>query len=432
MAVADARRVLPSWDEPGFKTTFTLQATVPTGQMAVSNMPVASRTDLGAGRTRVSFLPTPKMSTYLLFFSMGDFDRLTATTDGTEIGVVTQAGLSSQAAFALESSRRVLAEYNQYFGSPYPLPKLDNVAAPGSSMFYSAMENWGAIFTFEYAILLDPSISTQADRQDAFETAAHEIAHMWFGNLVTMKWWDDLWLNEGFASWLGGRTTEKLHPEWNTRLTAVNSREQAMSRDALATTHPVVQRVTSVEQAIQAFDAISYLKGEAVLRMLEDYVGSDAWRAGVQRYINAHRYGSTVSQDFWRAIEDASGKPITAVAHDFTLQPGIPLIRVDESACKAGRTHLRLSQAEFSKDRPDRKPLSWRVPVIARAIDGRQDVRTLVNQGPGPARTRRLQSGHPQRGPERLLPHALFARPLQGDHRGVCVGRTAGPARHSR
>src|SRR5262249_19891195 len=156
------------------------------------------------------------------------------------------------------------------------------------SQFFGAMENWGAIFTFERGALLDPSISTQRDRQRIFQTDAHEMAHQWFGDLVTMSWWDDLWLNEGFASWMASRTTARLHPEWNTRLAAVGSRDNAMQRDALTTTHPVVQHVDTVEQASQAFDSITYSKGEAVIRMLEGFVGEEAWRDGVRRYIKAH------------------------------------------------------------------------------------------------------------------------------------------------
>jgi aminopeptidase N len=300
--------MIPSWDEPAHKATFTLEATVPTGEMAVSNMPVASSTDLGGGLTRVRFAPSPKMSTYLLFFGLGEFERATAQTDGVEVGVVTQKGVVSQAKFALESSQAVLHEYNDYFGVPYPLPKLDNVASPGRSQFFGAMENWGAIYTFEYALLLDPTISTQSDKQSVFSVAAHEIAHQWFGDLVTMSWWDDLWLNEGFASWMEGRTTEKLHPEWNTALSAVDVRERAMSLDAVATTHPVVQHVETVEQASQAFDSITYSKGEAVIRMLEGYVGADAWRDGVRRYMKAHAYGNTVSDDLWRPDRGRRGQ----------------------------------------------------------------------------------------------------------------------------
>ena len=285
---SDARRMIPSWDEPAHKATFTLEAVVPHEQMAVSNMPVAERVDLAGGRARVRFQKTPKMSTYLLFFGTGEFDRATAKLGPTELGVVTQKGKADQAKFALDSSVRVLREYNDYFGTPYPLPKLDNIASPGSSRFFGAMENWGAIYTFEYAILLDPAISTELDKQGAFGVAAHEMAHMWFGDLVTMRWWDDLWLNEGFASWMASRTTQRLYPQWNAILGTVSSRDNAMQRDAIVTTHPIVQKIETVEQAAQAFDAISYSKGEAVIRMLEGYVGDDAWREGVRSYMKAH------------------------------------------------------------------------------------------------------------------------------------------------
>lgn len=380
---ADARRMIPSWDEPAYKATFALRVNVPNSQMAVSNMPVAKQTDLGDGRSRVQFQPSPKMSTYLLFLGLGEFERQTTKVDATEIGVVTKQGAISQAAFVLESSARVLREYNDYFASPYPLPKLDNIAAPGSSRFFGAMENWGAILTFEYAMLLDPSISTQADKQQAFSIAAHEIAHQWFGNLVTMQWWDDLWLNEGFASWMAGRTTERLHPEWNTALAAVNARERAMERDALATTHPVVQRVETVAQANQAFDAISYSKGEAVIRMLEAYVGPEAWRDGVRRYTKAHAYGNTRSGDLSREIEAAARQPVTAIAQDFTLQPGVPLVRVQDAVCTGGNTKLRLTQAEFSRDMPNKKPLTWRVPVTIKPLGAATPVRHLLSGGKG-------------------------------------------------
>jgi len=378
---SDARRMIPSWDEPNYKATFALEVTVPGSEMAVSNMPVAKKTDLGDGRALVKFAQTPKMSTYLLFFALGDFDRATATTEGTEVGVVTTRGGAAKAAFALESAKAVLHEYNDYFGVRYPLPKLDNVAAPGRSQFFGAMENWGAIFTFEYVLLLDPAYSTQADKQAVFLVAAHEMAHQWFGDLVTMQWWDDLWLNEGFASWMESRLTVRLHPEWNTALNAVNVRDAAMARDSVATTHPVVQHVTTVEQASQAFDDITYQKGESVIRMLERYVGEDAWRNGVRAYMKSHAYGNTVSDDLWAKIEKSAGKPITAIAHDFTLQPGVPMIRVGETTCKNGATVLTLTQDEFSRDQPNKKPLSWRVPVIAQIAGNGKQARALVAGG---------------------------------------------------
>lgn len=377
---SDARRFIPSWDEPDYKASFDLTVVAPAAQMAVSNMPVARSEDIGGGLKRVTFGTTPKMSTYLLFFGLGDFDRATlAGPGGTEIGVIAQKGKVDQARFALEAGRDVLAEYNDYFGTAFPLPKLDNIAAPGRSQFFSAMENWGAIFTFEYSLLLDPSISNVSDQQRVFTVAAHEIAHQWFGDLVTMAWWDDLWLNEGFATWMEGRTTQKLHPEWDIdHADAAYTSRGAMGRDAYATTHPVVQHVATVEQASQAFDGITYGKGSAVIGMLEDYVGAEQWRAGVRNYIKAHAYGNAVTDQLWAEVDKAApGKQFTQVAHDFTLQPGVPLIKAS-ARCEAGKTVVALEQGEYTVDRPGKTPLHWHVPVAVRGGDGNV-VRTLVD-----------------------------------------------------
>ncbi|PRC94641.1 M1 family metallopeptidase [Solimicrobium silvestre] len=379
---SDARRLIPSWDEPAYKATFALEVTVPSTQMAVSNMPITSKTDLPDGRSVINFGMTPKMSTYLLFFGLGDFERATDSIDGTEVGVITQKGSLSQAAFPLAASKAILHEYNDYFGVRFPLPKLDNVAAPGSSQFFSAMENWGAIFTFEHGMLLDPSISTQGDKEVSFIIVAHEMAHQWFGDLVTMRWWDDLWLNEGFASWMENRMTERLHPEWNTKLGVVDVHESAMGLDSLSTTHPIVQRIDTVEQASQAFDEITYSKGESVIHMLEGYVGSDAWRDGVRIYMKAHAYSNTTSDDFWHSIEKATNKPISEIAHDFTLQPGIPMIKMGEVSCANGTTSVNLTQAEFSRDHLDKKSLTWHVPVTAQVL-GAAPAQTLVADGKG-------------------------------------------------
>ncbi|MBY0572937.1 MAG: M1 family metallopeptidase [Undibacterium sp.] len=384
---SDARRVMPSWDEPVFKTTFTLDVTVPSNEMAVSNMPIVSSKALAGGLNHVQFAPSPKMSTYLLFLGVGDFERATVQAEGTEIGVIAKRGSLDQARFALDESKNVLKEYNDYFGVRFPLPKLDNVAAPGQSQFFSAMENWGAIFTFEGAMLIDPSISTQANKQAVFVTAAHEMAHQWFGDLVTMQWWDDLWLNEGFASWMENRAMRKLHPEWLPEFNAIGVREQAMGRDAIATSHPVVQHIETVEQASQAFDSITYQKGEAVIRMLENYVGENAWREGVRAYMKKHAYSNTVTKDFFTQIEKAAGKPISAIAKDFTQQAGVPLIKVEDIVCKNGKTTVSLSQGEFSKDLPNKKSLNWRVPVVAqiaaKGAENKIEGRTLVINGKG-------------------------------------------------
>ena len=300
--------------------------------MAISNMPIAAATHGPAGMQRVRFATTPQMSTYLLFLAVGEFERVTASAGATEVGVVTRVGAGAQASFALASAQALLAEYNDYFEPAVSAAQArQRRRAREAVQFYGAMENWGAIFTFEHALLLDPQLSSESDRQRVFGIAAHEIAHQWFGNLVTMRWWDDLWLNEGFATWMGNRTTQKLHPEWkpalsrSTRATAPSGSMRSRRRTRSCS------RSTRVEQANQAFDAITYSKGAAVIGMLERYVGADAWRDGVRRYIKANAYGNTVSDDLWREIEAAAGQPILAIAHDFTLQPGVPLVRVERA-----------------------------------------------------------------------------------------------------
>jgi aminopeptidase N len=375
----DARRMFPGWDEPNFRTPYDLSVTVPAGQQAIGNMPQAGREVQADGSAIVRFRTTPPMSSYLLFLAVGEFDRITTTSAGTEIGVVTRRGVGEQGRWALDSAALILPWYNNYFGTRFPLPKLDNVAGSGTSQFFGAMENWGAIFTFENVLLVDPAITTESRRQDIFTVAAHEMAHQWFGDLVTMAWWDDIWLNEGFASWMETKASAALHPEWEPLLGRIDGREAAVTLDSLATTHPVVQHVTTVDQMSQAFDAITYQKGEAVITMLEDYVGEAAWRTGVRAYIARHRLGNTMTDDLWGSIETAAGRPITQIAHDFTLQPGVPLIRVDSAACAGGRTNVALSQSEFSRDRPDKAPLAWHVPVIAAA--GGAAARTLVSGG---------------------------------------------------
>ena len=364
---SDARRFAPLWDEPGFKTPFTLSTTVPTGQTAFSNMPVASR----AG-TVVTFQQTPKMSAYLMFLGIGDVERKTLMAGKTEIGVITRRGVVDQGDYALASAKRILAAYNDYFGVPYPLPKLDMIAGPGSSAFFGAMENWGAIFYFEQVLLVDPKLITENRRQGIFSVVAHEMAHQWFGDLVTMAWWDDLWLNEGFASWTASKISNDLNPEWGALSQSVAfPRQQAMALDARAVTHPIVQHVTTPDQINQAFDNITYLKGEAVIRMLEGAVGPDTFRAGVRRYMAKYKYSNTVTDQLWDEIGAAAGRPVAPLMHSFTLQGGVPLIRVGEPACVGGSTTLPLTQGRFALDEPSKAPRSWIVPVNFAGVGGK-------------------------------------------------------------
>jgi aminopeptidase N len=367
---SDARRFIPSWDEPDYKATFDLTARVPANEMAVGNMPAASSKPVAGGLKEVRFQTTPTMSSYLLFFATGDFDRITKAAGGREVGIVMSRGNGPKAQYALDAEAQILPYYNDYFGTPFPLPKLDNVAGPGQSLFFGAMENWGAIFTFERILLNDPAITTENERHSIFSVEAHEMAHQWFGDLVTMAWWDDIWLNEGFASWMESRTTQHFHPDWGADVDHVASREAAMGLDSFATTHPIVQQVRTVEQANQAFDTITYQKGESVISMLEGFAGADTWQRGIQAYMRRHAYQNTRTPDLWAAVEGAGAKGLTAIANDFTTQPGVPLITVGPVQCVGGRTVTTLTQTQFSNDQREQaaaRPLTWRVPVRASA-----------------------------------------------------------------
>lgn len=359
----DARRFAPMWDEPALKATFKLSTLAPAGQTAFSNMPVASKEET-AGGTLWHFGETPKMSTYLLFLGMGDVDRKTVMAGNTEIGIITRKGVADQGDYALANAKRLLAYYNDYFGKPYPLPKLDMIAAPGSSQFFGAMENWGAILYFERTVLLDPKLQTEGQKQDVFNTVAHEMAHQWFGDLVTMSWWDDLWLNEGYASWMASKAADDINPEWKALTQSLaNARQGAFSLDSRVTTHPIIQHITTVEQISQAFDNITYRKGEAVIRMLEASVGADAFRDGVRRYMAKHAYGNTVTDQLWAEVAAASGKPVVPMMHSFTLQGGVPLIKAGVPKCVGGKTVLPLSQGRFALDAGSKVPQAWIVPV---------------------------------------------------------------------
>ena len=372
---SDARRFVPCWDEPARKASFALTALVPADEMAVSNMPVAAREKLADGRLSVRFAETPVMSSYLLFFGLGDFERVSRKVNGIDIGVIVKRGDTAEARTALDAAAQILPYYEDYFGVKYPLPKLDLVAGPGQSQFFGAMENWGAIFFFEQDLLIDPRISTEADKRGVFITVAHETAHMWFGDLVTMEWWDGIWLNEGFASWMEYKASDRFHPQWNVWLRSLGSKEAAMRVDARAGTHPVIQPIVDVLQANEAFDTITYSKGQSVIRMLESYAGEDAFRAGVRAYIKAHAYGNTVTDDLWAELDKTSRAPISGVAHDFTLQAGVPLIRA-----AATRSGIRLTQDGSAADETGNAAKHWQVPVVEKALGGKSEWRGLVGR----------------------------------------------------
>ena len=366
----DARRFAPMFDEPAFKATFKLSAIAPANQTAFSNMPGTAITQKD-GRKLYSFAESPKMSSYLLFLGMGDIERKTVMAGKTEIGVITRRGVVDQGDYALAQAKRLLTYYNEYFGQPYPLPKLDMIAGPGSSQFFGAMENWGAIFYFEPTLLFDPKRATQSGRERIFTVVAHEMAHQWFGDLVTMRWWDDLWLNEGFASWMENKASADLNPTWFARESAVaQDREQALGLDATAATHPVIRHVETVDQLGQAFDTITYKKGQAVIGMLESTLGPDVFRDGIRRYMAKYRYSNTETDQLWAELAAAAGKPVVDVAHDFTLQGGVPMISVVGAQCTGNAMTVKMEQGRFGLDAASKQPQSWQVPLTLATLGG--------------------------------------------------------------
>jgi aminopeptidase N len=368
MEPSDARRMLPTWDEPAFRARFKLTVDVPASFKAYSNTPILKQETLANGLQRIAFAPTPKMPSYLVVLVAGEMERVAARQDGVEIGIVTTEGKLGATAFPLAATRDLLRYYNNYFGVPYPLAKLDQIAIPGG--FNGAMENWGGIVYNEATLLYDPKKSPEDTKKLTFEVNAHELAHQWFGNLVTMAWWDNLWLNEGFASWMAAKATERFHPEWRPYLDGIVERESVLNLDARKTTHPIQTRIDNEEQAAGAFDAITYVKGQGFLRMLENYVGEAKFRKGIRAYMAAHQYSNTTTADLWAAIETASGKPVARIAADWTTQPGFPLISVAQ-ACEDGKRKVTLSQEQYRLDEPAAEERLWSVPLQVGTVGGR-------------------------------------------------------------
>ena len=360
MEPTDARRMFPCWDEPVFRAVYELTVVVPEKHLAVSNMPIEREKNLGNGRKEVKFRPTPPMASYLVVLVSGELEELKGEAEGVKLRVITTEGKREQARYALDVAKKVLAYYDNYFGNKYPLPKLDLIAVPGG--FDGAMENWGGITFEESMLLFDPKTSSEQTREDIFVTVSHEMAHQWFGNLVTMAWWNDLWLNEGFATWMENKATDHFNPGWDTWLDADGEKGGVMSDDATSSTHPIESEVTTESDASDAFDNITYEKGEAFLRMLEDYMGEAQFRAGVHRYLAAHEYSSTTSADLWDALAVESGKPIKEMATAWTEQPGLPVVKV-AADCVDGRQTVSLTQERFTVDYPDADPQWWTIPV---------------------------------------------------------------------
>ena len=361
----DARRAFPCWDEPEAKATFSLSLAVPDGWAAVSNTPIVEDTKLAGGGRLVRFAETPRMSTYVLAFVLGPLQCLEKKSrSGTRIGVWALPDRSRHGRWGLDNAAGILDYLNGYYGIPFPLEKLDHIALQDFAS--GAMENWGAITYREQILLFDPDVSSAQTRQTIVAVVAHETAHMWFGDLVTMAWWDDLWLNESFASWMGDKAVDALHPDWHMLTQFLyGDTVHGLELDALRSSHPIEVTVKDPAEVREIFDDISYSKGASILRMLEQFLGEAVFRRGLQQYLKAHAYGNARTRDLWQALEDASGRPVRALMDTWTKQTGFPLLeaKVDRTG---GVARVTLEQSRFlyehisgASDRSTR----WKVPV---------------------------------------------------------------------
>ncbi len=354
---ADARRAFPCWDEPQAKATFDISIIADKGFTAISNMPIKSKTKFG-NKTIYKFSKTPIMSTYLVYLGVGEFEYLSGKVGKTQIRVVTTKGNKSKGKFSLELGKKLLVAYEKYFGIKYPLPKLDLIAVPDFAA--GAMENWGAITFRETILLYDSNTSSTKTKQFIAEVISHEIAHQWFGNLVTMQWWNDLWLNESFATFMATKFVDQFYPEWDLWNQFVeDAMNIAMGLDSLKTTHPIDVKVNSPSEIREIFDAISYDKGGCILRMLEDYVGEPNFRNGLKEYLKTFKYKNAKGQDLWNAIGKASKMPVSSMVNSWLQQPGFPLVEIAQD----GNT-LQIKQDRYLLE-PNKKACKgiWKIPL---------------------------------------------------------------------
>jgi len=359
----DARRAFPSFDEPDFKATFDVTLVIDSGDTAISNGRIVS--DIpgpGAGKHTLKFSTSPKMSTYLVAMAVGDFQCLASEMDGVPIRICATPEKKDLGAFALESTRHILHFYDHYYGQKYPFEKLDIVAVPDFAA--GAMENAGAIFYRETALLINDKTAAIESHRTVADVLAHEIAHMWFGDLVTMKWWDDIWLNEGFATWMTAKPVAEWKPEWNVEADEARSMMDTIRLDTLGSTRPIRTSAETPKQIFALFDAIAYQKTSAVLRMIEHYVGEETFRKGINLYLSRHAYGNATGEDFWNTMTEVSGKPVAAIMKSYVDNPGVPLLSV-KSRCSATGTKITIRQEPYKSilNGAGKGSQAWSVPV---------------------------------------------------------------------
>jgi puromycin-sensitive aminopeptidase len=355
----DARMAFPCWDEPDMKATFGMTLVVQDGLTALSNAPEVGREATDDGRVRVRFAETMRMSTYLVCAIVGPLVATEALdASGVPVRVVCRPGKEHLARFAADVAVFSLDWFGEYYGIAYPEQKLDNVAIPDFAQ--GAMENLGLVTYRETLLLLDPATSTQMERLDVTETVAHELAHMWFGDLVTMRWWNGIWLNEAFATFMSDLCVDAMHPEWHVWETFMRSRSTAFEVDALESTRSIEYPVDSPNEASGMFDTLTYTKGGAVLRMLEQWLGPERFRDGIRRYLRTHAHANTETHDLWEALEVESGEPVRRLMDAWIFQPGYPGITVS----RHGDT-VRFTQHRFLPSNPG-DDTTWPVPLIVR------------------------------------------------------------------
>ena len=335
MEPTDARRAFPCFDEPALKSQFTVTLIADKEHTCLSNMDQASEKEVnskitGSKRKAVTFNKTPLMSTYLIAFIIGELDCIETSSFRLPVRVFSPPSSNIEhGRFSLELAAKTLAFYEKTFDSPYPLPKMDMVAIPDFSA--GAMENWGLVTYRSVDLLFDESKSGARTKQRVAEVVQHELAHQWFGNLVTMDFWDGLWLNEGFATWMSWYSCNAFYPEWKIwESYVVDDMAQALSLDSLRSSHPIEVPVKRADEVNEIFDAISYSKGSAVIRMLSKFLGEDVFMEGIRRYIKKHQYGNTRTEDLWAALADASGKPVESIMSIWTKKVGYPVVSVSE------------------------------------------------------------------------------------------------------
>jgi aminopeptidase N len=364
----DARRMFPCWDEPIYRATFHLTATVPASWTTVSNMPIAKTIALTGARKRVTFAPSPSMPSYLLVFCAGDFDALSGSAGATKIGVYGTHGTGPQLTYARDSLERLVPYFENYYGVNYPLPKIDLVSIP--QFFGGAMENWGGMTFTEDGVTYDPKVQTPSTQRDIFDIIAHETSHQWNGDLVTMGWWDTLWLNEGFATWMETKSTADLNPTWNWWLGFDAANHSSLVSDARRNTTQVGVPVHNETEANTAFDPeIAYQKAGAFLRMMEAYLGPEKFRAGLHAYFVANAFASSTPDDLWKALSASSHQDVASIAHAWIDEPGFPLVSV-ASTCDGGKRTLHLSQHRYTTFDGDTSATIWSVPLEVEAGDG--------------------------------------------------------------